>query len=58
MVPRLRTVNLGRGFCLIHRRVLRPRLLLVLVLPMSLRIAANTSALSLGGNGQDRACQR
>jgi hypothetical protein len=40
---------LGRRFCLIHRWVLRPRLLLVLVLPMSSRILANAAALASGG---------
>ena len=49
LAPCFRTVNLGRRFCLIHRWVLRPRLLLVLVLPMSSRILANAAALASGG---------
>ena len=58
LVPRFLTGNLGRGFALIVRSLLRPRLLPASVSPRCLRICANTRALALGGNAQDRTCLR
>lgn len=57
-VPRFLTGNLGRGFALMVRSLLRPRLLPATVSPRCLRICANTRTLALGGNVQDRTCLR
>ena len=56
LVPRFLTGNLGLGFALMVRALLRPRLLSALVSPRCVRIRANTEALSSGGKAQDRAC--
>jgi hypothetical protein len=58
VVPRFLTGNLGRGFALMVRSLLRPRLLSAFVSPSCKRICANTRALALGGNVQDWACLR
>jgi hypothetical protein len=56
LAARFLTGNLGRGFALMTRGLLSPRLLAALVAPRSARIRSKTRARSLGGEIQDRAC--